>query len=723
MSYNAINPYQTFYDTAGNVRAAGTATFYTNGTTTKASIYSDESLSTAQNNPYTLDANGRIAADVKFNGLLTLQLANFDGSDVVTTDNVSSLRSSVSNEADMAGLVAATQQGVVTLKGFHSAGDGGGGSFYWDSTQNQANHNGGTIIDPDNAADLGTWDASAKTTWFTVGSGTGCWMRIFSEPFNVQWFGATGDSATDDWAAIQAVIDSGEKTIYLPGGGYSIESTLTLVGNEQQLVGDGPNATTIINSNSTLTDDCILFQATDPTVNNVWANTNGISNMRIRSKTGSLADRTAGAAIKMVKQSGFHLFNCRILDHPLGVSMHGCKTATVKDVELFGTNITYSATGSLLGIHEYINGDATVQVAWTSTYDNIYMGCEANTGFGIHVTSGDGLSFSNMYIANAKLRNMILENPVSGSFIASVQILSTYFDGINPTTGTTTGIELNAQTADGSISEVSIVGCFLGGYQSYGVLITGERVGSINIESTHIKNNRFAGVRVDDDCSVLRLILSGTAFVNSAHSGFGAVTLDVVKCDTLNVVGCMFQQNSVVASTYPILQPGGGSANSVTITGNSFIKYTNVPTMAGTVTDFSYVGNVDDITGAEVGFELVSAANVITASENGTTFYLSNAGGFTSTLPAPQIGLKYTFIVRIAPTTAYIIGTNSGDNVLYGTFLDIVGELTYFTIKDTITFVASTSLKGDRLEVESDGTSWYCKAFSGADGGITTSAS
>jgi len=31
-------------------------------------------------------------------------------------------------------------------------------------------------------------------------------------------------------------------------------------------------------------------------------------------------------------------------------------------------------------------------------------------------------------------------------------------------------------------------------------------------------------------------------------------------------------------------------------------------------------------------------------------------------------------------------------------------------------------LKGDRLEVESDGSVWYCKAISGADGGITVSA-
>ena len=84
-------------------------------------------------------------------------------------------------------------------------------------------------------------------------------------------------------------------------------------------------------------------------------------------------------------------------------------------------------------------------------------------------------------------------------------------------------------------------------------------------------------------------------------------------------------------------------------------------------------------------------------------------------------GLKYKFIVATAPTTAYIITTNAGANILEGTFLDIVGELQAISAQDTLNFVASTSLVGDSLEVESDGTSWFCTAFSKADGGITVS--
>jgi len=119
--------------------------------------------------------------------------------------------------------------------------------------------------------------------------------------------------------------------------------------------------------------------------------------------------------------------------------------------------------------------------------------------------------------------------------------------------------------------------------------------------------------------------------------------------------------------------------------------------------------------------EIVSAINVITAIESGKTFYLNLVGGFTSTLPTPGNGLKFKFVVTTAPTTAYIITTNAGANILEGTFLDIVGELQAIAAQDTLNFVASASLVGDSLEVESDGTNWYCTAFSKADGGITVS--
>jgi hypothetical protein len=132
-----------------------------------------------------------------------------------------------------------------------------------------------------------------------------------------------------------------------------------------------------------------------------------------------------------------------------------------------------------------------------------------------------------------------------------------------------------------------------------------------------------------------------------------------------------------------------------------------------------------DVLAAPSAVEVVVTTNVIAASESGTTFFLDLAGGFTSTLPAPAAGLRFKFIVKTAPTTAYIIATNGGANIMVVS----VNELETDTTEDgpsdddadTINFVANTALPGDFLDVFCDGTKWYCLGQVRADGAITTS--
>lgn len=123
--------------------------------------------------------------------------------------------------------------------------------------------------------------------------------------------------------------------------------------------------------------------------------------------------------------------------------------------------------------------------------------------------------------------------------------------------------------------------------------------------------------------------------------------------------------------------------------------------------------------------EIVTTTNVITASESGKTFYLNLAGGFTSTLPAPFLGGKFKFVVSTAPTTAYIIVTTSGADIMIGGIneleVDTGDDGPYDANADTLNFVASTAVVGDYVIFESDGTSWFYYGQTNADGGITTS--
>lgn len=123
--------------------------------------------------------------------------------------------------------------------------------------------------------------------------------------------------------------------------------------------------------------------------------------------------------------------------------------------------------------------------------------------------------------------------------------------------------------------------------------------------------------------------------------------------------------------------------------------------------------------------EVLSAAKTLDQDDNGKTFFLALAGGFTVTLPAPVLGYEVEFIVSVAPTTAYVIVTNGGADVMVVGVNELEVDTTedgpYDDNADTLNFVASVAVVGDRVKFKCDGTKWYGIGQTNADGGITTS--
>jgi membrane protein implicated in regulation of membrane protease activity len=154
-------------------------------------------------------------------------------------------------------------------------------------------------------------------------------------------------------------------------------------------------------------------------------------------------------------------------------------------------------------------------------------------------------------------------------------------------------------------------------------------------------------------------------------------------------------------------------------------------TSSGTVDagDISVDGTTITATPAEiiqaadnsVNCEIVTATNAITAAESGATFFLNSATEFVSTLPAPALGLRYTFIVSAAPSGAsYTVVTTSSANIIKGLQQSVAGDAgDSGTADDTITFVDGQAVAGDRVDVISDGTSWFAYANSKVAAGIT----
>jgi hypothetical protein len=137
----------------------------------------------------------------------------------------------------------------VMVNGYHEPGDGGGGSFFWDSCFNvdlirfPKGEDFGIVIKPDSV----------------LFSRPGRWRRIYHGPISVKWFGALGNGTTNDTTAILAALTAVNAfstagagatlvvgaTLYFPAGVYICNSPLE-VGQGVTLQGAGQRATQIV---------------------------------------------------------------------------------------------------------------------------------------------------------------------------------------------------------------------------------------------------------------------------------------------------------------------------------------------------------------------------------------------------------------------------------------------------------------------------------------------
>lgn len=216
-------------DVAGAVLAGSKLYFYTTGTSTPLATYSDQALTIANANPVVADASGRFGAIWLQNADYKVVLKSSADVTLVTRDPVKGGSVITTAVATVAAMTALAKAGLVNnqtirVAGYTSIGDGGGGSFYWDS--------------------ISSTTANVGTVFAANEGGTGRWKRVLdSGPIDVKWFGATGDGATDDVAALQATIDyviaSGRREVRAPYGTYKCTTQINIT-KPISIVGDGP---------------------------------------------------------------------------------------------------------------------------------------------------------------------------------------------------------------------------------------------------------------------------------------------------------------------------------------------------------------------------------------------------------------------------------------------------------------------------------------------------
>lgn len=111
---------------------------------------------------------------------------------------------------------------AIRTLGYYTKGDGGAGYYYYDSTDTVSADNGGLVI---------------------VAADSTRWKLLVVGQLNVKCYGAKGDNANDDGAAINAALLSGYN-VYAPEGTYLTSQTVN-VGQGVELRGAGQYRTTI----------------------------------------------------------------------------------------------------------------------------------------------------------------------------------------------------------------------------------------------------------------------------------------------------------------------------------------------------------------------------------------------------------------------------------------------------------------------------------------------
>ena len=211
--------------------------------------------------------------------------------------------------------------------------------------------------------------------------------------------------------------------------------------------------------------------------------------------------------------------------------------------------------------------------------------------------------------------------------------------------------------------------------------------------------NEFASA-AGDETVIAKVTASG------ALAAGKALQISVAAMTTGTALHINATEATITSGKYIDCYDGAASDFSVSKYGATVIAGNAVGTAALTIT----AGDVVITDGTLIHkkkTEAVTAANVITAAESGTVYFLNSATEFASTLPAPAAGLHYKFIVKAAPSGAsYTIVTNGGANVIQGS-ATVDGAAVPAVDEDTITLTDGAAAVGDWVEVVSDGTNWY----------------
>jgi len=390
-------------DDNGKPLSRGKLYFYETGTSTAKATYSDAAMTVLHPAYVTLDAAGR-QPDIFFEGAAKLVVQSsasvqIDESDPIYPIGLVNIggtynEDAVSSVALLRALDAPVDDGVVIeLLGYVLAGDGGGGTMYWDADNASADDDGIVFLP-------------------TGHVGNGRWVRRYSGALDVKWFGAIPGS--DCLAGIVAATEAAEALglpVLVSAGVYPVSDYIPML-DGMDLIGEGPLKSVIQKASGAANDR--IINKVDPAIQYNSFSMRGIG--LVGDRVAQTAEVTGSSLIAGRTIDNIIIENCRFSEgRGFGLNFNICQNVRVANNDF--ENIYRDACGvwsstrvSIEGNNFLRNDDDCISVNVSSITDdatyrqtaiNIRGNILTDTG-GIRCQRGKNLIIADNTIVRAK---------------------------------------------------------------------------------------------------------------------------------------------------------------------------------------------------------------------------------------------------------------------------------------------------------------------------------
>jgi hypothetical protein len=536
------------------------------------------------------------------------------------------------------------------------------------------------------------------------------------ESVSVKDFGAVGDGVADDTTAIQATINSGAASVYVPEGTYLITSALTLAVAGQQFV--GASKTKSIIKQTSVNTNGLYIQA-----DNVY-----IGHLQVKDIINTVGSGSEYHSILWEHRDGVTVEHCKIdtsddagiragYDPTLGKSTNSrilfndiTNVANGSGIEIIGALDCLCEGNDVEGTNQH--GIRIVASSRVQCVNNrIEHFAEGGAGHGLYVAGGTAPAFTiaerNVVQGNiVQLNTSIATTGIrSGIYISDDAIGCVIADNIfdlNDSTGNTDVWGMWARKGSGS-SSTGAARCVIANNRFTGDLAVGIGLSDASehytITGNLVKGFSLTGIKLG---TTRNLILTDNTFTGRNYTdGASAIEADVslddgvISGNSIDTVGRAFNLRGIVSR----VAITNNNARNIIDTGGSAYGFNVITTGDLLTISNNFISNDDAVAGDSLQYANISVGatdrvyfydNIVEASA-GSTLVPFQAG--TGKIQVSYLNYVQTLANDATPSVDLLSTVKTGGTTTITDFDDgVVGQELLILSDHAVTITANAAI-------------------------------